>query len=59
LRIFNEVNSKVGSNKKHKSISKEADEVNTIAEVSGRKCRLYHKIGHYASKCPNKENKET
>ncbi|CAG8635065.1 17265_t:CDS:2, partial [Cetraspora pellucida] len=49
LKAFNEETNKISSNKKQQN----------TANSNGKtrhKCRLYYKLGHYASKCPNKEN---
>jgi hypothetical protein len=32
------------------------EDIENSSNLNGRKCRLCHKIGHYAPKCPNKKN---
>jgi hypothetical protein len=54
LKAFNEGNNKAGGIKKvQANISSEEK---GIEVAGGRKCRLCNGIGHYAPRCPNKEN---
>ncbi|CAB4401537.1 unnamed protein product [Rhizophagus irregularis] len=52
LKAFNEVHNKVGSTSTSQQINISCEE----NEINGRRCRLCHKTGQYALKCPNKEN---
>ncbi|CAG8709747.1 12795_t:CDS:2, partial [Racocetra persica] len=49
LKAFNEETNKISSNKKQQDTA-DSD------SKTRRRCRLCHKLGHYAPKCPNKEN---
>ncbi|CAG8541235.1 3757_t:CDS:2, partial [Cetraspora pellucida] len=49
LKAFNKETNKISSNKKQQNIA------NSDGETR-RRCRLCYKSGHYAPKCPNKEN---
>ncbi|CAG8712127.1 12101_t:CDS:2 [Dentiscutata erythropus] len=54
LKAFTEENSKAAtSNMKHTNISNEEKGVEVIGSC---KCRLCHETGHYAPKCPNRED---
>ena len=54
LKAFNEVHNKVGSTSNSQQVNIGCEEKEN--EISGRRCGLCHKTGHYAPKCPNKEN---
>ncbi|CAB5381800.1 unnamed protein product [Rhizophagus irregularis] len=50
--VYNFMHNKVGSTSTSQQINIGCEE----NEINGRRCRLYHKTGHYALKCSNKEN---
>ena len=54
LKASNEVNNKTGFSRAQQGNS--GSEENRIEVVGRRKCHLCYEIGHYALKCPNKEN---
>ncbi|CAB5380290.1 unnamed protein product [Rhizophagus irregularis] len=54
LRAFNEETNKAGTSRRQQiNVGYEKNEKNNVGE---RKCGLCHKTGHYAPKCPGKEN---
>ena len=52
IKAFNEENGKTGRSKTRKIDNDNSE----TGGISGRKCRICHETGHYAPKCPNKEN---
>jgi hypothetical protein len=53
LKAFNE---EVGVKRKHTNVSCEKGDIEVNGNIGGRKCGICHKTGHYAPKCPSKEN---
>ena len=47
----------MGVKRKHTNISCKKGDIEVNGNIRGRKCGiLCHKTGHYAPKCPSKEN---
>jgi hypothetical protein len=54
LKASTEENNKAGTSKKYQANIGSEDKREEVVE--GRKCGLCHETGHYAPRCPNKEN---
>uniref|UniRef100_U9UW13 CCHC-type domain-containing protein n=1 Tax=Rhizophagus irregularis (strain DAOM 181602 / DAOM 197198 / MUCL 43194) TaxID=747089 RepID=U9UW13_RHIID len=52
---FNEEN-KVDVKRKRINVSCEKGDIEVNGNTGGHKCGICHKMGHYAPKCPSKEN---
>ncbi|CAG8557308.1 13697_t:CDS:2 [Racocetra fulgida] len=55
-KAFNEENNKIGSYRKQPEYLENVDGEDSEASVHRRKCGLCHQTGHYAPRCPNREN---
>ncbi|PKK70859.1 hypothetical protein RhiirC2_779140, partial [Rhizophagus irregularis] len=53
---FNEENEVSVKRMKHTNVSCEKGDIEVNGNTGGRKLGICHKTGHYAPKCPSKEN---